>query len=60
MALTRIYESAQAVDVKTMQLQYLDALKALGARSSTKFIVPLEFTSLIAGFAGQKLGGDGK
>ncbi|OQA42405.1 MAG: Modulator of FtsH protease HflK [Chloroflexi bacterium ADurb.Bin325] len=56
-ALTRIYESAQAVDVKTMQLQYLDALKALGAGPATKFIVPLEFTNLVAGFAEQKLGG---
>ena len=29
-----------------MQLQYLDALKALGAGPSTKFIFPLEFTNL--------------
>jgi regulator of protease activity HflC (stomatin/prohibitin superfamily) len=54
MALTRIYESAQAIDTKTMQLQYLEALKALGAGPATKFIFPLEFTNLISGFAGQK------
>ena len=28
-------------------LQYLDALKTLGASPSTKFILPLEFTELV-------------
>jgi regulator of protease activity HflC (stomatin/prohibitin superfamily) len=60
MALSRIYESAQTVDAKTMQLQYLEALKALGAGPATKFIFPLEFTNLIAGFAGQAGNHDGK
>ncbi len=39
-----------------MALQYLEALKALGASASTKFVVPLEFTNLIAGLSGQTSG----
>ncbi len=31
LALTKIFESAQGVDAKTMSLQYLDALKQIGA-----------------------------
>ena len=31
-----------------MTLQYLEALKALGSGPATKFIIPLEFTQLIA------------
>jgi regulator of protease activity HflC (stomatin/prohibitin superfamily) len=57
-ALTKIYEAAHTLDPKTMQLQYLDTLKTLGAGASTKFIFPLEFTNLIAGFA--RNNGDGK
>ncbi len=30
-----------------MSLQYLDALKALGASPATKLVVPAEFTSLL-------------
>ena len=30
-----------------MVLQYLDTLKALGASPSTKYIFPMEFTSLM-------------
>ena len=32
-----------------MTLQYLEALKALGASPSTKFVFPLEFTRLLDG-----------
>jgi regulator of protease activity HflC (stomatin/prohibitin superfamily) len=46
-ALQRIYAAANGIDQKTMALQYLDALKALGASPSTKYILPLELTSLI-------------
>jgi regulator of protease activity HflC (stomatin/prohibitin superfamily) len=60
-ALTRIYGAAAAIDQKTMALQYLEALKALGASPSTKFVIPTEFTRLlepISGFveAGMKAG----
>ena len=49
-ALERIYASAQNVDQKTMTLQYFEALKSIGAGASTKFIFPLEFTSLLTNF----------
>jgi regulator of protease activity HflC (stomatin/prohibitin superfamily) len=52
LALTKIYESAQEIDAKTMTLQYLEALKALGASPSTKFVLPLELTTLISGISG--------
>ena len=35
-----------------MALQYLEALKALGASPSTKFVIPTEFTRSIEPLAG--------
>jgi regulator of protease activity HflC (stomatin/prohibitin superfamily) len=60
-ALTRIFQAASGVDEKTMALQYLDALKALGASPATKFVIPTEFTRLVEPFAGfvQRGMGDG-
>ena len=49
-ALTRIFQAATGVDQKTMSLQYLEALKALGAGPSTKFVIPFEFTRLLEPF----------
>ena len=46
-ALSTIFGAAKGVDEKTLLLQYLDALKSLGASPSTKFILPLELTQLI-------------
>lgn len=46
-ALNQVFQAAKTVDSKTMALQYLDALKALGASPSTKYIFPMEFTNLI-------------
>src|SRR5262245_30430729 len=43
LALTQIYGAARGVDAKTMSLQYLEALKAIGASASTKWIIPAEF-----------------
>jgi regulator of protease activity HflC (stomatin/prohibitin superfamily) len=51
-ALTRIFQAATGIDEKTMALQYLDALKALGASPATKFVIPTEFTRLIEPFTG--------
>ena len=51
-ALTRIFDAASGVDEKTMALQYLEALKALGASPSTKFVIPAEFTRWIEPLAG--------
>lgn len=47
-ALTQVFQAAKSIDAKTMALQYLDTLKALGASPATKYIFPMEFTSLIA------------
>jgi regulator of protease activity HflC (stomatin/prohibitin superfamily) len=41
-ALDKIYDTAKDVDEKTMALQYLDVLKAVGTSPSTKYIFPLE------------------
>jgi len=53
-ALSQIFSVAQNVDAKTMSLQYLETLKAIGASPSTKYIFPMEFTSLLSGFVGKK------
>ena len=45
-ALERIFSAARLVDEKTMALQYLEALKSLGASPSTKFVIPTEFSRL--------------
>ncbi|MEA2642972.1 MAG: hypothetical protein QOF51_4366 [Chloroflexota bacterium] len=47
LALGTVFNVAQTVDSKTMSLQYLDALRAIGSSPSTKFVVPMEFTNLL-------------
>jgi len=47
LALSKIYEVAHGLDEKTMRLQYLDALKAVGTSDSTKLVVPLELVDAI-------------
>jgi regulator of protease activity HflC (stomatin/prohibitin superfamily) len=49
-ALEKIYSVAQTVDPKTMTLQYFETLKNIGASASTKYIFPLEFTSMLNNF----------
>jgi regulator of protease activity HflC (stomatin/prohibitin superfamily) len=51
LALDKIYAVAQTIDSKTMSLQYLEALKALGAGAATKFIFPMEFENFLKPFA---------
>jgi len=46
LALNEIYNVAQNVDSKTLTLQYLEALKALGEGDATKFVIPTEFVNL--------------
>jgi len=46
-ALSKIFESAREVDSKTMTLQYLEALKALGDSPGTKLLVPMELTAFL-------------
>jgi regulator of protease activity HflC (stomatin/prohibitin superfamily) len=52
-ALEAIFGAAQNVDQKTMTLQYFDTLKSIGASPSTKYIFPLEFTSMLESFIGK-------
>jgi len=49
-ALNNIFAAAKLIDQKTMTLQYFETLKSIGAGSSTKYIFPMEFTSLIENF----------
>jgi regulator of protease activity HflC (stomatin/prohibitin superfamily) len=46
-ALQRIHETARGLDSNTMSLQYLDTLAKLGQTEATKYILPMEFTSLM-------------
>ena len=46
-ALDKIDGVAQKIDSKTLGLQYFDTLKELGSSAATKFIFPMEFTSLL-------------
>jgi regulator of protease activity HflC (stomatin/prohibitin superfamily) len=49
-ALEKIYSIAQTVDQKTMTLQYFEVLKSIGMGASTKYIFPMEFTSMLSNF----------
>ena len=51
-ALERINEAASKADGRTMSLQYFDTLKSLGESPSTKWIFPMEFTSMLGNFLG--------
>jgi regulator of protease activity HflC (stomatin/prohibitin superfamily) len=53
-ALEQIYAAAKTVDQKTMTLQYFETLKNIGASPSTKYIFPMEFTSMIEDFVKSK------
>ena len=57
-ALDKIHQVANTVDAKTMSLQYFDTLKSLGDSPSTKWIFPMEFTSMLSPFLG--MGGDNR
>jgi regulator of protease activity HflC (stomatin/prohibitin superfamily) len=52
LALSKIFDVAHTVDANTMSLQYLEALKQIGASPSTKFIVPMELSSLLQRITG--------
>ena len=49
-ALEHIFSVAQTIDPKTMTLQYFETLKDMGNSPATKFIFPMEFTSLLGDF----------
>ena len=45
-ALQAVFAAAQGVDSKTMTLQVIDGLKAIGSSPSSTFVIPMEFTKL--------------
>lgn len=49
-ALERINSVAQTADPRTMSLQYFETLKQLGGSPATKFVFPMEFTSMLQSF----------
>ncbi|HNS08032.1 MAG TPA: SPFH domain-containing protein [Anaerolineaceae bacterium] len=49
-ALEAIYAAARNIDQKTMTLQYFETLKTMASGPSTKYIFPMEFTSLLSDF----------
>ena len=49
-ALDKIFNIAQGIDQKTMTLQYFETLKSIGTSPSTKYIFPMEFTSMLENF----------
>jgi len=49
-ALDKIFSVAKLIDQQTMTLQYFDTLKTMAANPSTKYIFPMEFTSLLSSF----------
>ena len=63
-ALDKIYRVASTVDAKTMSLQYFEVLKEMGASPATKFVFPMEFTSMLQPFlnlgAGKSNQGNGQ
>jgi regulator of protease activity HflC (stomatin/prohibitin superfamily) len=62
LALGQVFAVAHTVDSKTMSLQYLDTLKALGQSPATKFVLPMEFTTLLqplVGLTGAAMGTGG-
>jgi len=62
LALEKIYNVAKTIDAKTLSLQYLEALKALGEGAATKFIFPMEFEKFLkplSGFAKRAFGSEG-
>jgi regulator of protease activity HflC (stomatin/prohibitin superfamily) len=58
-SLTLINAAASQVDPRTMSLQYFETLKEIGSGASTKFIFPMEFTSLLQPFIQNTTSGDG-
>ena len=50
LALEKVEMAASTIGSKTMSLQYLDSLRALGNSPATKFVLPMEFTALLRPF----------
>ncbi len=52
-SLEAISKEAKDLDEQTMALQYLDTLRSVGTSASTKFVLPMELTNLMAKVTGQ-------
>ena len=50
LGMERINQAAMQADPRTMSLQYFETLKDIGSSPSTKFIFPMEFTSMLEPF----------
>jgi regulator of protease activity HflC (stomatin/prohibitin superfamily) len=46
-ALETVFGAAQLIDSKTMTIQVIEGLKALGASPGSTFVIPMEFTRLL-------------
>jgi regulator of protease activity HflC (stomatin/prohibitin superfamily) len=53
LALSKIFDVARGVDANTMSLQYLEALKQIGLSPSTKWILPMELSTLLSSVVGR-------
>ena len=53
LALDQVFSVANTIDSKTMTLQYLDTLRALGDSPATKLVIPMELTTLAQSLTGQ-------
>ena len=60
LALAKIYETASTIDQKTMNLQYLEALKSIGGSPSSKIVVPMELSGLVGAFTAVTAATSGK
>jgi len=56
-ALEKIFAVASHVDPQTMTIQYFETLKNMAASPSTKYIFPMEFTSLMSNFISRNQAG---
>ena len=57
-ALQKIQDVAKGVGTNTMTLQYVEALKEIGAGDSTKIVLPMELTKMLGNLGGITDGSD--
>ena len=50
LGMERVNEVARLADTRTMSLQYFETLKEIGSSQSTKFVLPMEFTTMLQPF----------
>jgi len=49
-ALTTLFGAARLLDQNTLTIQYFETLKSMAASPATKYIFPMEFTSMLGNF----------